>query len=201
MGASVVGPVCPHGRDSIKCDLVIYSKNAHDIVFEDVEHRRRTMAMWSYRQLLFCRLTEGTYSHSVWQRKWKAPDASEMYLATYGKGTSGVQSATPETSQWTRIVSLKSTRQHSEKAKHDPTGGDYRWKTKQKQNKQSNKQTNKTKNPKKNPFQIIFPRNFIPGIAESCYGLVRVSPASGQVCPSSGFGDATENRTFSVIVL
>ena len=71
---------------------------------------------------------------------------------------------------------------------------------KNKTNNQTSKQT-KQKNQKKKPFQTIFPRNFIPGIAESCYGLVRVSPASGQVCPSSGFGDATENRTFSVIVL
>ena len=38
MGGSVVGPLCLHGRVSIKCDLVIYSKSAHDVVFEDVEH-------------------------------------------------------------------------------------------------------------------------------------------------------------------
>ena len=31
------GTLCPHGRVSIKRGLVIYSKSAHDIIFEAVE--------------------------------------------------------------------------------------------------------------------------------------------------------------------
>ena len=59
---------------------------------------------------IFCRLIEGTYSHSAYQWKWRAPDAFEVHSATLGKGFSGGQSATPEASGW-----IRNTRQHSER--------------------------------------------------------------------------------------
>ena len=120
------------------------------------------------------------YSHSLCQRKWKVPDATEVHSATPGKGISGVKSATTEASEWILSVSLKGSRQHSENAKHEPTEGDFRW-----------------KNTSQPLCQAIQPRD----IAESRHGLVRVSPASGQVHTSTGFRGDTENYTFPVSVL
>ena len=38
MESSVVEPLFPHGRLSVKRDFVIYFKSAYDIISEDVDH-------------------------------------------------------------------------------------------------------------------------------------------------------------------
>ena len=142
-----VGPVCLHGRVSIKCDLVIYSKSARDIVFEDVEYWQ-----WSMASAL------GSSLGNIWKRLFFPKCNRQHRKPPNGPGVS-VGRALGNTWERLNVNQLKATF-----------------------------------NGKKTTSKTSFPRNFPPGIAESRLGLVRVSPASGQVNPSSGFGKDTKKK-------